>query len=136
MTSRKISVRVGMVVMGAGIACALALLTATHGPVAAAPEPQIVQAAQSSEPPKTYEGVVTDTHCSAKHSAPLAESAGDCTRVCVHAGEKFALVDGDRVYVLEGEEAALKRAAGERVKVTGTLNGNILSVASVRSSTS
>jgi len=82
---------------------------------------------------QTYEGVVTDTRCGAKHSAPLAENAAECTRACVHAGEHFALVDGDQVYLLEGEPEVLKGVAGERVTITGTLNGGTISVASVRS---
>ena len=81
---------------------------------------------------QTYEGMVTDTRCGAKHSASIAENAADCTRVCIHAGEHFALVDGDRVYVLEGESQILKRAAGQRVTIAGTLNGDKLSVVSVK----
>lgn len=125
----------GVAVVGAAMACALILIMATRAPVAgaAASEPLPAQAVQSSDPPKVYEGVVTDTHCGAKHSAPIAKSAGDCTLVCVHSGEKFALVDGDQVYVLEGESAALKRVAGERVTIAGTLNGETLAVVSVRS---
>ena len=81
--------------------------------------------------PQIYEGIVSDTRCGAKHSAKIGLSAGDCTRVCVHSGEKFALVDGDKLYVLEGEGPALKRVAGERVKVAGTLSGNTITVSSV-----
>lgn len=81
---------------------------------------------------QTYEGVVTDTRCGAKHTPAIAESAADCTRACVHAGEHFALVNGDKVYVLEGERELLKRAAGERVTLAGTLNGNTISVTAVR----
>jgi uncharacterized low-complexity protein len=88
--------------------------------------------AQASEPLKTFEGVVSDTRCGAKHSAAINQSAGDCTRMCVHGGERFALVDGDQVYVLEGDAASLKRLAGERVTVSGTLNGNTIAVSSVR----
>ena len=143
--------------------CAIALLIATLGGAAGAavehPESgQFVQPAQSAAQStagqssssqtssnqraasqsgavqlQTYEGVVTDTHCGAKHSAAIAETAADCTRVCVHAGDHFALVDGEKMYVLEGERDALKRAAGERVKVIGTQNGNTISVVSVRS---
>lgn len=93
-----------------------------------------------SEPPpqehpsvtQTYEGVVTDTHCGAKHTPAIPESAGDCARACVHSGEHFALVNGDKMYVLEGENQLLNHAAGERVTLTGTLNGNTISVTSVR----
>lgn len=88
---------------------------------------------QSAQPSATYEGVITDTHCVAKHSVKIAASAGDCTRVCVHSGEHFALVDGDKLYTLEGEPEALKRVAGERVSVIGTLNGTTISVTAVRS---
>ena len=112
------------------LSCALALLLATLGTAAwSAEEP--ASAAQTSSAQQTYEGVITDTRCGAKHNASIAQAAGDCTRVCVHGGDQFALVDGEKMYVLEGEPAALKRAAGERVKIMGTLNGDRISVESV-----
>ena len=80
---------------------------------------------------ENYEGIVTDTHCGAKHSAAVGLSAADCTRACVHSGESFALVDGEKTYRLKGDEAALKRVAGERVKLAGTLTDNTISVGSV-----
>jgi len=79
--------------------------------------------------------MVTDTHCGAKHAASIGLSAADCTRVCVHGGEQFALVDGDAVYVLEGAGAALKRVAGQRVRIIGTPDGRKISVESVLSTT-
>lgn len=100
--------------------------------------PAVVSAAspvKSSQSPsteaQTYEGMITDTRCEAKHSAAIGMTAADCTRVCVRDGERFALVDGDALYVLEGEPAALKRAAGERVRILGTLKRQKISVASV-----
>jgi len=130
---------IGTLALAGAVAYALALFIAT--PAAAgggSKETQSNSAAQSSPPaqsmeaqPQTYDGVITDTHCEARHSAPLAETAAECTRVCVHSGERFALVDGDKMYVLEGEPVALKRAAGERVRIAGTLNGNTISVTSV-----
>jgi hypothetical protein len=86
---------------------------------------------QSSAPGQTYEGIITDAHCGAKHSATVGMGAAECTRLCVHSGEHFALVDGDKTYTLEGNDAALKRMAGQRVKVLGTLSGQTISVASV-----
>jgi hypothetical protein len=132
-----------------GIACVLAVFFITVGAAsrggaddseqAAASQPQrwpatktgAMASSQTAEA-QPYEGVVTDTHCGARHSPDGALSAADCTRSCVHAGQHFALVDGDKVYVLEGDAQLLKRAAGERVTVTGTLNDNTISVASVR----
>jgi hypothetical protein len=116
------------------IACALALLIATLGAVAGAAggEPASGQAGPSSAlGQRSYEGMITDTRCGAKHSAEIGRTAADCTRVCVHAGEQFVLVDGDAIYLLEGEPGALKRMAGQRVRILGTLNGKTISVTSV-----
>jgi len=123
-----------MLALVSAIACGLSLFLATLGAAAGAADAQ----PESGQPPQSsairaqsYEGMITDMHCGAKHSAAVGMSAADCTRACVHSGERFALVDGDKMYVLEGETTALKRAAGQRVKVIGTLNGNTISVASV-----
>ena len=103
----------------------------------AVPGPESGRPAQASPiqpsaiPSQTYEGIITDAHCGAKHSATVGMSAAECTRVCIHSGEHFALVDGDKTYTLEGNDAALKRMAGQRVKVLGTLSGQTISVASV-----
>jgi hypothetical protein len=107
----------------AAIACVLAIVIATLGAAAIAE--------QSVQPQQTYEGVVTDTRCGAKHSAAIGKTAADCTRACVHGGAEFALVDGDKIYRLEGDQMLLKRAAGQRVKVVGTLNGDRLTVTSI-----
>lgn len=118
------------------IACAMALFlaclgagaSAAAGVASAAPA---AQAQPSPDAPQAYDGIITDTHCLAKHSAKVGLSAADCTRVCVHAGEHFALVDGDKAYTLEGDPEDLKRLAGERATVKGTLNGTTISVTSV-----
>jgi hypothetical protein len=78
-----------------------------------------------------YEGMITDTRCGAKHSVAIAKTAADCTLACVHAGEQFALISGDQVYVLRGDVGLLKPYAGQRVRVFGTLNGRTISVTSV-----
>jgi len=80
---------------------------------------------------QTYEGMITDTRCGAKHSAVIGLAASDCARACVHAGEQFVLVQGDNLYTLEGDSAALKQVAGQRVRIVGILNGQKISVSSV-----
>lgn len=126
-----------------GIACVLAVFFVTVGAASrdgsdeagqaqSTPAKSAAQAVAPSAEAQPYEGVVTDTHCGARHSADAAQSAAGCTRSCVHAGEHFALVDGDKVYVLEGEPELLKRAAGVRVTVMGTRNNDTIAVASVR----
>jgi hypothetical protein len=131
MTNQSGHLRFGMLIAGA-VACASILWAASlrHG---AASQDNSSQSGQTqlSNQTATYEGIVTDSRCGAKHSAAVGLSAGDCTRACVHAGEHFTLVDGDKIYVLEGETDALKHSAGERVKIQGTLNGDTISVASI-----
>jgi hypothetical protein len=120
--------------LGTVIVSVLAFCLATPGAdtVNATPEPESGRPAESSAlRPQNYEGMLTDAHCGAKHSAAVGMSAADCTRACVHSGERFALVDGEKTYILEGDEAALKRMAGQRVKIVGTLNGGTISVSSV-----
>jgi hypothetical protein len=114
------------------IACGFALLIAL-GVAAFAAEPEPGQAAGSSSAPaeQTYEGVITDAHCGAKHQASISKTAADCTRSCVHAGSQFALVDGDKSYLLSGDMERLKSAAGRRVKVVGTRSGDTIAVSSI-----
>ena len=105
---------------------------AVPGPESESGRPAQPSPIQSSAiPSQTYEGIITDAHCGAKHSATVGMAAAECTRVCVHSGEHFALVDGDKTYTLEGNDTALKRMAGQRVKLFGTLSGQTISVASV-----
>jgi hypothetical protein len=117
------------------IACVLALVIATLGAAmagAASGEQEPGQPRPSSAiPPQIYEGIITDAHCGAKHSAAIGRTAADCTIVCVRGGEQFALVDGERSYLLEGDLAALKQVAGQRVRLIGALNGRKISVTSV-----
>jgi len=130
----KVRFWIEMAAAASAIACLLAFFLATRGAAAGAgaAKSESGQPARSSAvQPQAYEGVITDTHCGAKHSAAVGMAAADCTRVCVHSGESFALVDGDKTYTLQGEEGALKRVAGQRVKIVGALNGDTISVASV-----
>jgi hypothetical protein len=116
------------------LACGTAILLAARsnyaGPTSTTPQ-QTESGHASATPTETFNGIVTDTRCGAKHSSKVGLSAADCTRACVHAGEHFALVDGEKAYTLEGDPAALKHLAGDRVKVAGTLNGNTIAVISV-----
>jgi hypothetical protein len=115
------------------IACVLALGIAALGAIAgtavAAPAPS--QPDTETSPQKSFDGMITDTRCGAKHSAAIGKTAADCTLVCIHGGEQFALVDGETVYSLEGATVQLKRVAGQRVRIIGALKGKKLSVTSI-----
>jgi hypothetical protein len=83
----------------------------------------------AADKPQTLTGTVSDSMCGAKH---MGGSAADCTRACVKQGSKYALVVGDKVYTLQGGDAAtLDKLAGEKATVTGTVNGNTINVTSV-----
>jgi hypothetical protein len=93
----------------------------------------VIAFAQTSAKPaagKTLTGVVSDSMCGAKHMAK-DKSAADCTRECVKAGSDYALVVGDKIYPLKGDQAELDKYAGQRATVKGTLDGNNINVQSI-----
>jgi hypothetical protein len=123
----------GIVTLSFAIALASALVIGALGTVLGGAEtsPPTQASEPSAAPQQTYEGMVTDSRCGAKHQSSIGKTATDCTRACVHAGSQFALVDGDKTYLLEGDPLTLKRAAGTRSTITGTLRGNTIVVSSV-----
>ena len=83
---------------------------------------------------QTFTGKVSDAMCGAKHmEGGLAPAA--CVRACVQKGAKYALIVGDKVYTLDTSDHAaldnLSKLAWEEAKVTGTANGDTISVKSV-----
>jgi hypothetical protein len=131
-----------IVALGTSMACAVALLIATLGAASAGlssqPAGQADESARAqtapianAAPSQVFEGMITCSRCLAKHSPKIGSNAADCTRKCVHAGASFALVDGDNTYLLEGNLSALKKSAGERVRINGIRQGNKIRVLSV-----
>jgi hypothetical protein len=130
-----------ILMLGTAGALAFGLVFASLGAAAGAAsgETEPLQAVAPSTPPRsstplqTYEGMVTCSRCGAKHSSSIARNASDCARICVHGGATFTLIDGDAVYILEGNLDQVKKVAGERAKITGAINGhtNIIEVSSV-----
>jgi cytochrome c-type biogenesis protein CcmE len=130
-----------IIAMCSAIACAVALLIATLGAVVSfTAEPAVGQQAQVSATPQiqvqadasqTFEGMVTCSLCGAKHSVELGQSAATCTRSCVRSGATFALVDGEKVYQLDGDLTLLHKIAGQRVRVVGVARGTTITVSSL-----
>ncbi|MFZ0298931.1 MAG: hypothetical protein WAM13_11340 [Candidatus Sulfotelmatobacter sp.] len=81
---------------------------------------------------QTFTGEVGDAMCGRQH---MGGTAAECTRACVAKGSKFALVVGDKIYVLDTTDkaalATLDQQAGKNATVTGTLDGDTITVASV-----
>jgi hypothetical protein len=83
---------------------------------------------------QTFTGKVSDAMCGAKHSEGNIAPA-DCVRACVQKGANYALVVGPKVYTLKTSDQAaldeLNKLSWEQAKVTGTANGDTISVKSV-----
>lgn len=78
----------------------------------------------------TFKGVVSDSMCGRKHMMP-GKSDAECIRECIKAKSKYALVTGDKVYILQGSAAEFEKVAGKHVQVTGDLEGSNLKVARI-----
>ena len=87
---------------------------------------------------QTFTGKVSDGMCGAKHSEGNIAPA-DCVRACVQKGANYALVVGEKVYTLDTKDQAvsaeLNKLAWQQAKVTGTANGDTISVKSVTAAT-
>ena len=86
--------------------------------------------AQGAGTDTTLTGLVSDAACGAKHSMKNM-SAADCTRMCVKAGQGFALIVGDKTYNLQGDSADLDKYAAQKVTIKGKLKGKTVAVDSV-----
>jgi len=81
---------------------------------------------------QTFTGEVGDAMCGRKH---MEGTPAECTRTCVSHGSKFALVVGEKIYILETSDktalATLDQQAGKNATVIGVLNGDTIEVSSV-----
>src|SRR5215831_16914760 len=132
MSSRSLWIEI--VLLATATALALALLLATLGAAAGVAVGQAVKP-QPTAIAQSFEGMVTCSHCGAKHQPALDRSASTCVRVCVHGGASFALINADSVYLLDGDLGSLKKLAGQRARVIGTRIGNTIKVTTIASAT-
>lgn len=80
--------------------------------------------------PQTVTGVISDDMCKQKHMMPRHTDA-DCTHACAKSGSNYALVAGDKVFILKGDAKQLASFAGKKVSVKGDVVGISLRVDSV-----
>ena len=80
---------------------------------------------------RTFVGNISDSMCGLKHIMQ-GMSDKDCTLECVKAGSKYILADvaHGKVYQLSDQKKP-EEFAGRKVKVTGTLKGNMISVTAI-----
>lgn len=80
---------------------------------------------------KTFAGVITDSICGARHASGSGKSPAECARACVRKGSNYMLVDGNKIYMLNGSGPEIDKLAGQRVSVAGTIDGKTITVSSV-----
>ena len=90
----------------------------------------LVASCVATAAPQTFTGVLSDAMCGAKHMLP-GKTDAECTRECVKANSKYALVVDQKVYTLAGSQDQLSPLAGKRVRVTGEQSGNTITVKSI-----
>jgi len=81
---------------------------------------------------RTFTGTITDTMCGASHKGMNMGNDPQCVAECVKGGGKYALWDGNTVYVLSDQKGAAPFAA-KKVTVRGTLDqtGKTIQVTSI-----
>lgn len=70
---------------------------------------------------QTFTGVITDSMCGKDHSAMKVTPDSKCVIECVRHGSKYELYDGKTAYLLSDQKTP-EQFAGQKVKITGTLN--------------
>lgn len=86
-----------------------------------------------AQAPQTINGFVSEAHCGAAHSKPSAE-ATKCINKCMKGGSPAVIVSDGKVYNLKGDVDDVTKLAGENVSVKGTIEGDTLTVDSVKKS--
>ena len=140
-------VALGFAVLLAGASLAFAVSQpapgASAGTMAGASAEQTMQqpaAAQTAAQPvddsgaastQTFAGMITDSRCGARHRRNSGKTSAECVRSCVRHGAHYVLVDGEKVYALQGNPAELEKVAGERANIVGMLEGDTIKVKAV-----
>jgi hypothetical protein len=84
----------------------------------------------------TMAGMISDSMCGASHAKMTAGHPGmtdkACTQGCVKAGAKYVFVSGGKVYQIANQnQADLAKEAGDKVSLTGDVNGETITVSKV-----
>lgn len=92
----------------------------------------LIAAVVATAATQTFTGVLSDSMCGAKHMVP-GKTDAECTRYCVKAGAKYAVVVDKKVYTLAGPQDQLSPLAGKRVRITGEKSGDTITVKTISS---
>lgn len=83
----------------------------------------------------TWTGVISDSMCGLHHESGAEgqeTTPAQCTRDCVRGGSKYVLVADGQVYAIANQDhEGLPAHAGEPVTVTGSLERDAITIATV-----
>jgi len=85
----------------------------------------------------TMAGMISDSMCGASHAKMTAGHAGmtdkACALACVKAGARYIFVseDGKLYQIANQNQADLAKEAGDKVSLTGDVNGQTITVSKV-----
>ena len=90
---------------------------------------------------QTWLGQISDSRCGAVHEEDADVAGGgrqdkltdrECTLACIRGGSKYVLVvDGKLLQIADQKDPALEAHAGDLVKLTGEMNGNVITVSKI-----
>ena len=84
----------------------------------------------------TMAGMISDSMCGASHAKMTAGHPNmtdrDCTLACAKAGAKYVFVSDGKVYQIANQnQPDLAKEAGDKVSLTGDVNGETITVSKV-----
>jgi|SRR5215470_9978580 len=81
--------------------------------------------------PETIVGVISCKECVAEKGATVSDEHEACAKQCIkHGSEAVLATEGGHVYKLDQQDKA-REFAGKKVKVTGSVSGESISVTSI-----
>ena len=86
----------------------------------------------------TWTGQISDNMCAGSHAKMMAAhpdakmTSHDCTNACVKAGAKYVFISNGKTYSIANQDFAdLQEHAGHTVRLTGTLDGDTITVSKI-----
>ena len=101
---------------------------ASHQDAAAEGGKEVAPATPTQQAGVAITGMITDSHCGARHMRRSNMTSAECARACFRKGSSYVLVNGNRRYTLIGGEGAVDKLLGERARVIGTLQDDAIVV--------
>lgn len=90
---------------------------------------------------RTLTGTISDRLCATSHKSMAVQHGGkgtdaECSAACVKAGAKYVFVSEGQIYTIANQgQKDLAANAGKTVQLTGNLQGTVISVAKMATST-